>query len=478
MDNTDIIINDNNCLRKLDFLKIEIASQRTRLSFFLELAQKLNIEFLEKNDALEILKAVLIGTTAGEGLGFNRAFWFTMNRRKNALCGDLSVGPWDAQEATVIWEELRNRPLTLFEMLEEMKGHFYDEAHPLNRLVRSIEVPLDDPAHFLVRALRERRPIVVEKVPVDQDWPLSDGPLAAAPVATGPHSYGVIVCDNHILKHPIEETNLEFLVLLTTISSMAFTKARMCALLRSKITELEGLTREMAASRRRLAHVEKTAELGLIADRVLHEIKNPLSAVGGLARLLERRSSDQDMRKIASRIVEGARKIECTIDGLFSFADGPDIEPERVKIRTVLETLFKVISIDLEEREIEGHFSINIPDDTYLMLDVGHFQQALYHLIHNSLKCMGRGGILIVTAKPCPSGVEVEISDSGDPLSHELHTSKSDAGHCPREILGLGLGLSLAKQIVELHGGTFSLFRNKMGGNTMRIVLPQGGMVG
>ena len=471
----ETMLKDESSLRRLDVFKTEMTGQRTRLAFFLELTQKLNIEFLEKNDAQEILKAVLIGTTAGEGLGFNRAFWFKLNKGKNALCGDLSVGPWDAQEASVIWEGLRTRPLSLFEMLEEVKWHFYNEEHPLNRLVRSIEVSLDDSSHFLVRALRGQRPVVLERVPVDENWPLSDGPLAAAPVVTGPHSYGVIVCDNDILKHPIEDTHLEFLVLLTTISSMAFTKARLCELLRAKITELEDLTQEMAASRRRLAVAEKTAERGRIADKILHEIKNPLSVVGGLARLLKRRSNDECTCEIASKIVDGARKIECAIDGLFSFTEGLKIEPERVMFSGVLETLIRLISIDLEEHKVEGHFSINIPDDIFLKLDVSRFQQALYHLVHSSLKCMGKGGVLIVTASTALEGVKVEITDSGASLPSGLSTPKGASDCCPREIASLGPGLNLAKQIVELHGGTFSLARNEMGGNTVTIVLPQDG---
>jgi len=469
----EITTQNSTCLANLEALRNEVATERTRLSFFLELAHKLNSEFLEKNDALEILKAVLVGVTAGEGLGFNRAYWFSLNGASKTLNGDLAIGPWDAQEAALIWEGLKRRPRTLFEMLKDVAGHFEDSSRPLSRIVKTIKISMDQEDHFLVQALRDGLPTIIHHIPEGTFWPLESVPIAVAPVATGPHKYGVIVCDNHILKTPIDEKAMEFLVLFTTISSMAFTKAKMCSLLKAKISELEKLNRELATSRKKLVHVEKTAELGRIADKVLHEIKNPLSAVGGLARLLVKRSEDEGTKTIASKIVEGAKKIECTIDTLFSFDEGPHLELKRVRVRPILEMIYKVIAIDLEEKGIEGHFSMNVDDGLYLDLDVGHFQQAVYHLIHNAIKTMDRGGMLIVTVRPLAMGIEMEIADSGTMLLRELGPTRGQSKGGPRAVLSLGLGLSLAKQIIELHGGTFIISRNKMGGNTVRITIPK-----
>ncbi|OCC15795.1 Sensor histidine kinase [Dissulfuribacter thermophilus] len=460
---------NSSCLRNLQVLRSELSFQRSRLSFFLELAQKLNSEFLESDDVVEILRAVLVGVTAGEGLGFNRAFWFEFDSGKRALRGALALGPSDAEEAAAIWESMRREPITLFEMLEKVAHHFENSHHPLNRLVRSIEVSMDEREHFLVTSLLERLPFVVDYVPQGVFWPLGEAPLAVAPVATGPHSYGVIVCDNHILRRPIEPNDLEILVLFTTIASMAITKARMCTLLKGKICELETLTRELNDSKNKLVQAEKTAEMGRIADRILHEIKNPLSAVGGLARVLAKRSEDEALRYIAQKIVEGTEKIEGTLNGLFRFDQGPKLDFEKVRVKPLLETIFRVIAVDLEHRGIDGHFTMNIPDDYHVNLDVPHFQQAFYHIVHNALNSMKNGGILIVIARILDGDLEIEVADTGQKIS-TTDLPINEAHSEPKSLRGLGVGLSLSKQIVELHGGDFKISSNNIGGKTIRIV--------
>jgi len=448
----------------------EFFSQKDRLGFFLELAQRLNCEFLERDEADEILKAILVGVTAGEGLGFNRAFWFRFDEDKRCLKGSLALGPGDAKEANAIWEGLKNESIPLFEMLDKVSNHFKDVHHPLNRIIHGVEIPIDKGDHFLVRALRQKEASILHTIPAGEIWPLGGTPIALAPVATGPNLYGVIVADNQILHHPIRSQELESLVLFSTIASMAITKAKICALLKKKIQELDALNKDLFESREWLVKAEKTAEMSRIADRVFHEIRNPLCVVGGLAKVLARRSEEKEISEIASRILQGTERIEESVKDLFRFNEGPELSLEPLEIRSLLQSLFRVISVDLERHGIDGRLTMNI-GNVVLYLDLAHFRQCIFHVVHNAIDSMPKGGFLLLTVRPSGPYVVIESSYSGMKGNGENCCAFSRNSE-PKAIFGLGLGLNLAKQIVELHGGSFEVSSNRFGGKTVTIALP------
>jgi len=110
--------------------------------------------------------------------------------------------------------------------------------------------------------------------------------------------------------------------------------------------------------------------------------------------------------------------------------------------------------------------------------DPGRLQQVIWNLLSNAVKFTPQGGSVKVAARRIGAGVVIEVVDTGvgikpEFLPHVFDRFRQAEVGAARTHGGLGLGLAIAKQIVELHGGTISVFSDGDGrGSTFRIELP------
>ena len=453
---------------------------RSRGSFrpLLDLAVKLNSAFLMANDLDEILQAVLVGVTAGEGLGFNRAFLFQLDTEKGYMEGKLAIGPASCEDARRIWEEISEKRLSLFEILDDVKGTFYDMSHPLNQLVRRIKVLLSAKDHVMVRAVTEKSAFWVggksrngSVAPEDLVEMLGTAEFAVAPLFDQEEAYGVILADNFVTGRPIDQVDVDALQLFAGLASIAVGKTRMCEMLEERVRALRILNDEVERNKDQLVEAERYAALGKMSDQLLHEIRNPLAIIGGMAKILERKLKDSELTDYAKTMVRESGRVEKILTVLFDFAKVPELNPEPVRLCDLMKASLALLHSELDRHDIK--LNVDFPDlEPVLYLDRIHIQQAFLNILKNAVEAMPEGGMLTVSvSRPEKRSVDIQITDTGLGMA-KGHLNRAYEPFFTTKTQGLGLGLSLAKRAIELHGGFMCLAGNRLGGTDVSISLP------
>jgi signal transduction histidine kinase len=251
------------------------------------------------------------------------------------------------------------------------------------------------------------------------------------------------------------------------------------------VTEGERLTAAMDARTKQLSQANDrlrdidSRRAQFLAD-VSHELRTPLTILRGEADVaLRGRGDAADQRQSLERIQGQAAELSQLLDDLISFARS-DAEPQNLVIAET--RLDEVIAAAVQEgetlaepREVTLHLDL---DDAaaHVAADFRRLKQALIIGIDNAVKHSPPGGRIDIVSTRDDSQVQVRILDQGPGLADTDRDrvferffrgrDESEAGQ------GLGIGLSIARDIVERHDGTITLDNRSEGGAVLTITLP------
>ena len=226
-------------------------------------------------------------------------------------------------------------------------------------------------------------------------------------------------------------------------------------------------------SRDALVRSEKLALAGLMAARVAHDVRNPLSSMKIQAQLLGSCLGDPvQSRKLLDAVLRDILQLESVVRDLIELARPGELQRRAMSMNDVLDDVLQQLSAQLAYRKIAVDVgrSAELP---LVDLDVGRFRQALLNLIGNAADAMPTGGTLtIVTgAGDHGSSVVLDICDDGIGIDPSIRDRLFDPFVSTKRD-GVGLGLVNAKAVVESHGGTLELTARAPKGTRARIVLP------
>jgi signal transduction histidine kinase/CheY-like chemotaxis protein len=213
---------------------------------------------------------------------------------------------------------------------------------------------------------------------------------------------------------------------------------------------------------------------------VSRELRTPLSAIQGYARMISRGALADDRKLQALAAVERHAAAQTrVIDDLFEASRAAS---GRIRLVRQLVDLGEVVRAAAEAvkpaREVR-HIAIALDVDPELdgvWGDAERLRQVVWHLLSNAVKFTPAGGRIDVSLARTGDGIELVVRDTGagiaPALLPRLFASRAPGGDAP-ETRGLGLGLPLVRQLVELHGGTVSADSDGPGqGATFRVRLP------
>lgn len=218
-------------------------------------------------------------------------------------------------------------------------------------------------------------------------------------------------------------------------------------------------------------------------DTLSHELKTPLTtiiaAAGLLAEELEA-SPDDPRQKLIQTITHNANTLERRLvellDTVKTGAGRIQLHFEPVDIKSlVLGTCLQVSPL---LRSKSQHLKTDLPDSLPIIHGDGQrLEQVLLNLMTNATKFTHEGGNILIKVRNGEKSLVVEVQDDGIGIAKELHESlfkpynrlNADRQRHP----GLGLGLALAKQVVELHGGRIWVESEPGKGSTFSFSLPQ-----
>ncbi len=213
-------------------------------------------------------------------------------------------------------------------------------------------------------------------------------------------------------------------------------------------------TRELKEAQERFLRQEKLALIGQLTGSIAHELRNPLGTMKNAVYFLELvlESPDPTIQDHLDILNQGIQKSEKIINGLLDFARTKTPEKSEININRLLqEVTAQIVSLSGEKSiEVITRLDEALPP---IQADPEQLEQVFDNLMRNAIQAMPEGGQLTITSEVDNSDdVVVSVADTGrgippdalEKIFEPLYTGRAK---------GIGLGLALAKNLVEGHGG-------------------------
>jgi len=198
---------------------------------------------------------------------------------------------------------------------------------------------------------------------------------------------------------------------------------------------------------------------------VSHELRSPLNAMLGWARVLRSEDVDQQTQDHAIQVIEQSaemqsRLIEDLLDSARIASGKLRIESRPVNLLPAIRSAIDTVFQEAERKGISIETDLDA-DANQVMGDAGRLQQIVWNLLANAVKFTPAGGKVFVTLKQEPSWATITVRDTGigikaDDLPNIFDRFQQVDSSSTRRAGGLGLGLALVKNLVELHHGTIT----------------------
>lgn len=243
------------------------------------------------------------------------------------------------------------------------------------------------------------------------------------------------------------------------------------------------ILRKQLIERKKLSiHIEKQAaklrELDQAKTRffanISHDLRSPLTLIlGSLDKIIERDSEimDRESKELLDLGIKNGKRLLYLADEIMDLTrleEGKvSLELQYVKIVPYLRLLTKMFSSAADIKSIELKFTTLAEDETTLQIDPHQFEKIIYNLLSNAIKFTPENGVVNVQLNTGKNNLEIVITDSGPGIPLEnldyifdryYQSSKANTSQA-----GVGIGLALVKELVELHDGTIKASSSKHG---------------
>jgi len=216
--------------KKIEHLKAELQKTKSELWFLYEISNAMRTTL----NLPEVLYVILSAVTSHEGLGFNRAMLFLVNKSRSALEGVMAIGSTNAQDAYAIWKKIEEEKLSLeriVDMFHRIDSHVVKA--PLNNIVKKIRLPLNENSGILAMCTlegmnfeitsRETRDKISDPI-LDK---LNIDLFVAVPLKGKHEIQGVLVVDNMVTKKPITKDDIRILTMFANQAGLAIENAHL-----------------------------------------------------------------------------------------------------------------------------------------------------------------------------------------------------------------------------------------------------------
>lgn len=216
-----------------------------------------------------------------------------------------------------------------------------------------------------------------------------------------------------------------------------------------------------------------------VAQRVAHEIKNPLTPIALSAERIERHL-DRGLTEESGRVLRGATEVirssvqtlRQLVDQFSALADFPAARPRPTALNTIVEETLALFEGRLERVEIELDLAPQLPP---VMADAAAIKRAFSNLIDNAAEAMQPGLLRVLTVRTgwnaAQTMAEIVIADTGHGITDETRERLFLPFFSTRR-RGTGLGLSIAAKIVQEHQGSIRVEKNSPVGARFIVEIP------
>lgn len=220
--------------------------------------------------------------------------------------------------------------------------------------------------------------------------------------------------------------------------------------------------------RKRAEQKERMAELGAVAAKIAHDLRNPLVSIGGFAKRLKNSLSGSP-EEYAGIIIKEAQRLEGTLKDILGFIREGQLQKEPVDLAELLEDIVAPYEDELAERRITLLRELAGP--LRIDADPFHLGEALASLVINAMQAIGSEGTIGFRAAVDGPHVEITLSDTGPGIA-ERDLYSVFKPFFTTKVSGTGLGLTIAKRIIQEHEGTLDISSKAGRGTTIVVRIP------
>jgi len=229
----------------------------------------------------------------------------------------------------------------------------------------------------------------------------------------------------------------------------------------------------------RMEHTRRLAELGEMAARVAHEVRNPLNAINGAAHFLATEyAGDEIIQKFTSLIKRQSGRVDQVASDILYAAKPLRLARTSVDVNAVMDQVLASLQEEIREQGISVKRHAD-PERPRLQADELQIEQALTNIIQNAVESMPRGGTLSISTTEETGGgwLRISVQDTGsgilprdrDHIFQAFYTTKTK---------GTGLGLSIVEGVLKNHGGKIFIEQPEGAGTRVVLCLPVRGDTG
>ena len=222
--------------------------------------------------------------------------------------------------------------------------------------------------------------------------------------------------------------------------------------------------------KRQQAEREKyLAGIGQAATMIVHDLKNPLISILGFGRRIQEGKGNTDAA--VQVIMDSARSMERIVNDVLDFARPVRLELKEEDGRAIIKRVYDSCTTKAEEKGVS--LSLDLPADPVpVVMDGVQMQRALVNLVNNAIEASGTGQNILLTAADEKNHLAVRIRDHGSGMDQEA-LDKLFTPFFTTKKGGTGLGMSIAKKIIEAHKGKIRIESKQGTGTAVIITMPK-----
>jgi signal transduction histidine kinase len=299
------------------------------------------------------------------------------------------------------------------------------------------------------------------------------GGLAAALLAGVSHLSDILQTlresPDYAVEQAIEIPVLCLVGLLTGVFSDRDRKQRKT--IESTTNQLTEVYQQLQQNFDQMKRAERLFAVGQLAAGLAHELRNPLGSVAGAAGILRRNANlDPRYQECLDIINKESQRLNRLLTEFLDFARPRPPKFQTVDIDSLLNAVIQLAMHGVGRKGVELHKHIE-PSLPAMVGDPEMLKQFLLNLVINAIQAMPNGGEVMVSAALYDGKLKISVQDQGEGVAPESRDKIFDPFFTTKDG-GTGLGLPVAHQIVEQHGGVLKAERNSGRGMTFSAVLP------
>jgi PAS domain S-box-containing protein len=297
----------------------------------------------------------------------------------------------------------------------------------------------------------------------------------------------------NIFEDEINDSYLEFPIITTDGDEKWIGQKIHLIKLRNQITGFQVIARDITHEREfkeqliiAKSNAEKTAEIkSRFLANMSHEIRTPLNGIIGVVNLLNQTTLSEKQMTYLNAITSSSNQLMGIINDVLDLAkidaDKLELDYTDFNIGDLFQSVVAVFEMKCIEKQINLEWFIDDSIPKFLNGDPVRLNQIIYNLLGNAIKFTEKGGILLQVELLGVANDDVNllirISDTGIGMDEQALSKVFEAftqaeDHMSRKFGGTGLGLTIVKKIVEIHGGEISVKSQPQQGTSFELVLP------